>query len=62
MMARSRNGSTNEAEDTTAVRLVVQHSALTVRRTTTVLRARPGPSAAFGGALRAAWTRAHTVV
>src|SRR5256885_1291879 len=59
MMARSRNGSTDEAEDTTAVRLVVQR--LGSSRIATVLRARQGPSAASGGALRAALTRAHAV-
>ena len=58
-MARSRNGSTDEAEDTTAVRLVVQRPGSP--RIATALRARQGPSAASGGALRAALTRAHTV-
>ena len=57
MMARSCNGSTDEAEDTTAVRLVVQD--LGSPRIATALRARQGPAAAFGGALRAALTRAH---
>jgi len=59
MMARSRNGSTDEAEDTTAVRLVVQRPGSP--RIATALRARQGPSAASGGALRAALTRAHAV-
>src|SRR5207253_4806590 len=59
MMARSRDGSTNEAEDTTAVRLVVQRPGSL--RIATTLRARQGPSAASGGALRAALTRAHAV-
>jgi len=52
MMARSPNGSTDEAEDTTAVRLVVQRPGSS--RIATALRARQGPAAASGGALRAA--------
>jgi hypothetical protein len=59
MMARSRNGSTAEAEDTTAVRLVVQRPGSP--RIATALRARQGPAAASGGALRATLTRAHAV-
>jgi len=59
MMARSRHGSTNEAEDTTAVRPFV--AGIWVTLTATALRARQGPAAAFGGALRAALTRAHAV-
>jgi hypothetical protein len=56
MMARSP-GSTVEAADTTAVRLCACVDAS--RRSAAPFRARPGPAAAFGGALRAAWTRAH---
>lgn len=58
MMARSRYGSTDEAEDTTAVRPSCSHPGW---RIATALRARQGPAAASGGALRAALTRAHAV-
>ena len=49
----------DEAEDTTAVRLVVQRPGSP--RIATALRARQRPSAASSGALRAALTRAHAV-
>ncbi|MGH9891104.1 MAG: hypothetical protein ACREA0_03805, partial [bacterium] len=56
MLARSRDGSTDEAEDTTAVRLFVRPSGSREqpRRSARVKALR----AAFGGALRAALTRA----
>ena len=57
MMALNRYGSTDEAEDTTAVRSFCDHPG----GTATALRARQGPAAAYGGALRAALTRAHAV-
>jgi hypothetical protein len=57
MMARAR-WLLDEAEDTTAVR---RRAAPGTRRRTTALRARQGPAAAFGGALRAALTRARTM-
>jgi len=58
-MARSRTGSTDEAEDTTAVRPSCNALGTT---TATALRARQGPLAASGGVLRPALTRAHAVV
>jgi len=55
MMARSLWAPLDEAEDTSAVR----SRAADPRCPATALRARPGPSAAGGGALRVALTRAR---